>query len=144
GSVIDTLVKDFEYENHITAIEIDPVIIEIAKEEFNLSENKNLKIICADAYDFINQNKDLFDLVIVDLFIDNLVPHKFYVPFFWEDITNSNSINGSILFNASLNNANYKYLINIVSHLEKNNYQTQKLEKVNGTNTLLIAERSRL
>ncbi|MBT8393734.1 MAG: spermine synthase, partial [Bacteroidia bacterium] len=42
GSVIDTLVKDFEYENHITAIEIDPVIIEIAKEEFNLSENKNL------------------------------------------------------------------------------------------------------
>ena len=55
GSVIDTLLNDFKYKNHITALDIDPVIIDIAKEEFNLSEKKNLKIICADAFDFINQ-----------------------------------------------------------------------------------------
>ncbi len=33
GSVIDTLIKDFKYKNHITALDIDPVIIEIAKAE---------------------------------------------------------------------------------------------------------------
>ena len=31
GSVIETLRKDLNYNNHITALEIDPVIIEIAK-----------------------------------------------------------------------------------------------------------------
>ena len=140
GSVIDTLIKDFKYKNHITALDIDPVIIEIAKAEFNLSENKNLKIICDDAFSFTNQNKDLFDLIIIDLFIDTKVPSDFYKLSFWERIIKSNSSKGSILFNASLQNNNDKKLFGIFSHLEDNNYQTTKLEKVNGTNTLLIAK----
>ena len=144
GSVIDTLFSDFKYKNHITALDIDPVIIDIAKEEFNLSGKKNLKIICADAFDFINQNKKLYDLIIVDLFIDDQVPANFYKLSFWQGIIKSNSSKGSILFNASLNDAKDKYLSEILSHLEKSYYQTQKIDKVNGTNTLLIAERSRL
>jgi ubiquinone/menaquinone biosynthesis C-methylase UbiE len=32
GSVIKTLQDDFNYQNHITAIDIDPVILKIAKE----------------------------------------------------------------------------------------------------------------
>lgn len=144
GSVMDTLLKDFKYKNHITAVEIDPVIINIAKEEFNFSDKNNLKIICADAVDFMKQNKNLFDLIIVDLFIDDIVPSEFYELSFWEDIINYNSINGSILFNASLQDDNDKYITGILSCLEKFHYKTQTLEKVNGTNTLLIAERSRL
>ena len=140
GSVIDTLIKDFNYKNHITALDIDPVIIEIAKAEFNLSENKNLKIICDNAVDFMNQNKNLFDLIIVDLFIGTEVPESFLNTSFWDDIIKSNSDKGSILFNASLQNNNNKKLFGIISHLEDNKYQTTKLEKVNGTNTLLIAK----
>jgi predicted membrane-bound spermidine synthase len=144
GSVIDTLLNDFKYKNHITALDIDPVIIDIAKAEFNLSEKKNLKIICADAIDFITHNEKLYDLIIVDLFIDNQVPANFYKLSFWQGIIKSNSSKGSILFNASLNDTKDKHLFEILSHLEKSNYQTQKIDKVNGTNTLLIAERSRL
>ena len=140
GSVISTLIKDFNYKNHITALDIDPVIIEIAKTEFNLSENKNLKIICDDALGFMNQNKSLFDLIIIDLFIDNKVPESFLNTSFWNDLIKSNSEKGSILFNASLQDNNDKILTGIISFLEKNNYQTTKLEKVNGTNTLLIAK----
>ena len=36
GSVIETLLKELKYENFVTAIEIDPVIIYIAKKEFNI------------------------------------------------------------------------------------------------------------
>ncbi len=140
GSVIDTLIKDFKFKNHITALDIDPVIIEIAKTEFNLSENKNLKIICDDAVRYMNQNKNLFDLIIVDLFIDTEVPEFFFNSSLWNNLIQSNSEKGSILFNASLQNNNNKKLFGIISHLEDNNYQTTKLEKVNGTNTLLIAK----
>ena len=140
GSVIETLLKDFNYKNNITALEIDPVIIEIAKEEFNLSGNKNLEIICDDALTFMNQNNKQFDLIIIDLFIDTEVPDSFLNTSFWNDIIRSNSKNGSILFNASLNDKNDKKLSGIISYLDTINYQTQKLEKVNGTNTLLIAK----
>ena len=140
GSVIETLVNDFNYKNHITALEIDPVIIEIAKDEFNLSENKNLQIICDDALSFMKQNSKLFDLIIIDLFIDIEVPEAFLNTSFWTDIIKSNSEKGSILFNASLHDKNDKKLPEIISYLNTNNYQTQKLEKVKGTNTLIIAE----
>ncbi len=140
GSVIETLLKDFNYNNSITALEIDPVIIDISKDEFNLSENKNLKIICDNAIGFMNHNKLLFDLIIIDLFIDTEVPESFLRTSFWDDIIKSNSDKGSILFNASLQDDNNKKLSGIISHLENNNYQTQKLDKVNGTNTLLVAK----
>lgn len=140
GSVIDTLLNDFDYKNHITALEFDPVIIDIAKEEFNLSETKNLKIICEDAILFMNQNKDLFDLIVVDLFIDTEVPEIFLNKTFWNDIIRSNSNCGTILFNASLHTKNHNRILEIKSLLISENYQTELLNKVNGTNTLLIAK----
>ena len=38
GSVIKTLRDDFDYQHYITAIDIDPVIINIAQEEFNITD----------------------------------------------------------------------------------------------------------
>lgn len=55
GSVIETLRKDFDYQKHITAIEIDPVIIDLAKEEFQLKIFENLDIICDDALHFVEK-----------------------------------------------------------------------------------------
>jgi spermidine synthase len=144
GSVIDTLKNDFNFDGHITAVEIDPVIIEIAKSEFNLSENHQLKIVCDDAVNFIKHNQKPFDLILVDLFIDTEVPSVFYSESFWQDIIKSNSKNGQILFNAALQSDSDNHLSEIIKNLESHNYQTQTLTKVNGTNTLLIAERNRL
>ena len=140
GSVIETLLKDFNYINNITALEIDPVIIDIAKDEFNLLENKNLKIICDDALNFMKHNKSLFDLIIIDLFIDTEVPDSFLSTSFWNDIIRSNSDKGHILFNASLKENIDKNLSGIIPHLKDNQYQTKKLERVNGTNTLIIGK----
>ncbi len=140
GSVIETLLEDFNYNNSITALEIDPVIIDIAKDEFNLSENENLNIICDDALVFMKHNKSIFDLIIIDLFIDTEVPESFLTNSFWNDIIKINSDKGSILFNASLKDDNDQKLSGIISQLERNHYQTTKLEKVNGTNTLLVAK----
>ena len=74
GSVIETLRIDFHYLKPIVAIDIDPVIIDIAKNEFNLKEDENLQIICEDALKFMQSNTHEFDLIIIDLFIDIQVP----------------------------------------------------------------------
>lgn len=141
GSVIKTLRKNFRYKKSITAVDIDPIIIQIAKEEFKVSKIENLDVICADANNFMDENTSHFDLIIVDLFIDTKIPSPFLEIHFWENIVKGNSKNGSILFNASLGVANENETVNIASFLFKNNYKIERLEKVNKTNTLLIANR---
>ena len=140
GSVIKTLINDFKYKNHITALDIDPVIIEIAKNEFKVSESRMLKIVCDDATNFMNKNKEIFDLIIIDLFIDTIVPSPFYKTSFWQQIIKANSSRGFILFNASLQSTDDNNLKDLKSLLLAKNYKIEKLNKVGGTNTLLIAK----
>ena len=141
GSVIKTLRKDFSYKNSITAVEIDPVVIKIAKEEFNVSKFNNLEIVCDDAFKFAEKNNKQFDLIIVDLFIDTEIPSSIYQITFWENILKACSPKSNILFNASLDSKNDHEIVNIASFLFKNKFQIEKLDKVNNTNTLLIAKR---
>jgi spermidine synthase len=141
GSVIKTLQKKFSYKKSIVGVEIDPVIVKIAEEEFKMSTIENLKIICDDAFNFMDKNKSKYDLIIVDLFIDTKIPSSFFDISFWKNIVEASTKNGNILFNASLDSNNEHEIINISSFLYKNKFQIEKLEKVNKTNTLLIAKR---
>ena len=140
GSVIETLLNDFKYKDHITALDIDPVIIEISQKEFNISETENLKIICDDAIHYMNNNSEVFDLIIIDIFIDTEVPSPFLKTSFWNQIVKANSSKGSILFNASLDTDDNNNLINLKQLLTDNQYKIEQINKVEGTNTLLIAK----
>mgnify|MGYP001072122832 CR=1 FL=1 len=140
GSVIETLRKDFDYQKHISAIEIDPVIIDLAKEEFQLKIFNNLDIICDDALHFVEKNNNTFDLIIIDLFIDTQVPNQFLELPFWEHILQRKSANGVILFNATLENSLGKKLESIISYLKSHVFLVEVYEKVNNTNTLVITK----
>ena len=97
GSVVESLRKDFKFQKSITAIDIDLVIIELAKEEFQLKDDKNLDVFYEDALQFIKRNRDSFDLIIIDLFIDTQVSDKFLELPIWKYILERKSANGVIL-----------------------------------------------
>jgi len=140
GSVIETLRDDFNYQKHITAIDIDPVIIKIAKTEFNIRNTSNLKIVCQDALQFIKQNTQQFDLIIIDLFIDITVPKPFLELSFWEDIIKSKSSNGVILFNGSLEKEKSEDLKKVITFLKSKVYNVIVYDKINKVNTIIITE----
>jgi len=142
GSVLKTLRNDFKYDNNIIAIDIDPVIISIAQEEFNITNDEKLTILCADALEFIMQNDKRFDLIIIDLFVDTEIPDSFYSHSFWRQIIKATINKGGILFNASLHDYDDKKLTSIIKLLNKNNFNIEKLDRVNKTNTLIIASSS--
>ena len=50
-------------------VEIDPEILKIAKEYFNLKENKMNKIIIADVYEFLKNSKNYYDIIFMDAFL---------------------------------------------------------------------------
>ena len=144
GSVIETLRKDFNYKKQIYGVDIDPVIIDLAKEEFSLKTDQNLKIICQDAVDFLDETHLNFDLIIIDIFIDTEVPNFVLEEHFWTAILKTASAKHQIIFNAALHQNNDQKLASIISILNQNKYKTETLNKLNGTNTLLIAQRNHL
>jgi len=138
GSVIKTLRTDFNYNNTIEAVELDPVIIDIAKSEFGIIEDQHLKIHCADAFTFVKTNTTTFDLIIVDLYIDLSVPDKFLSTEFWDNVLNSKSSKGTLLFNASVKESDIVKVENLVDYLKTKVYKVDIYKKVNNTNTVII------
>jgi spermidine synthase len=138
GSVIETLRKDFNYSNIISAVEIDPVIIDIAGTEFGISENQNLEIHCTDAFEFVKSTANTFNLIIIDLFIDLDVPNKFLSTEFWEHVLNSKSSKGEIIFNASVKNSESKTIKSLIDYLKTKVYKVDLFENVGNTNTIVV------
>ena len=141
GSVIETLREDFGYIEKIIAIEIDEAIIEIAQDEFSLESDKNLEIIHDDAIDFVEHTEKKFDLIIIDIFIDTLVPESIYAIDFWKHVYSATRSEGTILWNASMSSQRENLpLIELIPELEKY-FHIEIYERVRGTNTLLIGKK---
>lgn len=102
GCMVSSLKERYNCYAPITAVEVDPVMIEVAEKEFGVKPSEDLKIIQDDAYDYIINTSDSFDLTIIDIFIDLVVPEKFYQPEFWEAMTKVVKLNGFVLFNTGI------------------------------------------
>ena len=99
--------KQFEY--HI--VEIDEEIINLAH-KYTLNELKSPTYVYEmDAEIFIDITEEKFDLIIVDIFIDNVVPKKFESSDFLEKLKYLLYDNGIILFNR-LNSDTENFLSN--------------------------------
>ncbi|GAB3326325.1 spermidine synthase [Hymenobacter humi] len=135
GSVVATLRNDFQFNGRITAVEIDPAVIRIAKEEFEIIPAENLHIVCADAFKFIKESSEKHDLIIVDLFIDNRVPDQFLSREFWHSIRLKTGPNGYLIFNTIADTTNAGV---VKSELSRLGYAVQEYAQVEGTNTIFI------
>lgn len=112
GGTVAKLIKKLFPKSKITGIEIDPLMVELGKKYLGLSKTK-IKI--GDAYDFIKTNKELFDLVIVDLYIGDEFPNKFEEEVFLKLLTN----NKIVIFNRLYFGEKRKEAIKFGNKLEK-------------------------
>jgi len=72
-----TLINKRYPDASITAVEIDPLMVDIGRKYFALNKVKNLHIVIADALNFVNNMRDEhYDLVLVDCFVGKEIPKK--------------------------------------------------------------------
>lgn len=142
GSVVSSLRKKFDFSGNIVAVELDKKVIALAKNEFSIFPTHNLIIHNIDAYEFVKQNDRQYDLIIVDLFFDNVVPPQFYTEEFCQNLSSILSEKGSILFNLGINEIDTQKRDEVVEYFsKKENFPTSLYEKVVDTNFLMVADK---
>lgn len=99
GSVIKTLVEEIKYNGKITGVEIDQKVIDISNKYFKINEINNLSLINDDAFEFVLKTKEKYDLIIIDIFQDTVMPNFLFEDFFINRINFLLNLNGFILFN---------------------------------------------
>jgi spermidine synthase len=77
GSVATILCDEYKKDVHLTGVERDPVVIDLAKEYFHIDRYKRLSLHIEDAGDFVANCEKKFDLVVVDTFVGADVPEEF-------------------------------------------------------------------
>lgn len=99
GSIPYLLEKKMGLDFHITAVEIDEVIIDLAY-RYTLSELESpIDLICADAEIFVPSTYQRFDLICMDVFLDDQIPGPFQQVEFLEQLRDLLSPGGLLLFN---------------------------------------------
>lgn len=136
GSVIKTLQNEFRYKGKITGVELDPILLEMARVEFGVEASDSVNLIAGDANDFLSTSLEKFDLIIIDLFVDTDIPaFVFEVPF-WNLIIANLSPEGRFLFNGGFD----RQLMQRQQLLEalKGKLNTTLYSGIGGVNALVI------
>ncbi len=99
GSVAHILQYELGCNCNITGIEIDKEVVNLAKRYFYMNNLKRTNVIIADALEFVNSCDMLFDIIVVDIFIDHKVPDKFNTIDFLSSLKKLLSTAGKVYFN---------------------------------------------
>jgi len=139
GSIIKLLQDEFHFNGKINGVELDPKIITIANQYFNLHKRKNVEITIMDAFEFVKNSEKKYDLIIVDIFQDKIMPDFLFSETFVTGLHKNLSENGSILFNSIVTlSTEFERNSVYLKLIEKKFSSVTKLSKVEGDNELFI------
>jgi spermidine synthase len=141
GSVVKTLVNEIQYIGKITGIEIDDEITAIANQFFKLNEIANYIPISADAKVYVQNCKEQYDLIILDIFQDATMPDFLFEKTFVSNIQQLLQTNGFILFNTmNLDKDGVDKNKQFISYFETSNYTVKEFKNIEVYNELILVE----
>ena len=105
GGTVVQLIKNRWPEAKIIGVEIDPEIIKIGRKFFGLGEIKNLEIIKANAFKWVDghfndlNHQSKFDLIIIDLYLGKEFPKEVESEEFLKNLKKLLAKKGLVIFN---------------------------------------------
>ena len=105
GSIPYILVKKHRISPHFTAVEYDNTIIDLAS---RWGFTRNSMIINEDAYEFVKDCEEQYDLICSDIFIDDQIPGKFEQLEYLQNLKKLLAPNGQLLYNRLAMNQVYQ------------------------------------
>ncbi|MEL7124513.1 MAG: hypothetical protein AAFO07_34080 [Bacteroidota bacterium] len=99
GSIPTLLEKVYQLDCEYTIIEIDDTVIYLANKYTLPFIESSFEIIQADAFAYVLQTSETFDLICMDIFVDDVIPSKFEGIPFLEALEALCKADGVVLYN---------------------------------------------
>jgi spermidine synthase len=99
GGTYTTLLRRHFPNLHIDAVEIDPVVVEVAKTFFGVREDERFKIHVADGAIFVRETQSIYDLVFIDAYSGEGIPQALSGPSFFDAVKAKTSAEGVVVLN---------------------------------------------
>jgi len=99
GSIPKMLEHSFKLNLNYTAVEIDDVIVDMVSDYVIPKLSSPVQLINADARQFVEVHDDTYDLICIDLFLDDIIPDKFKTKLFLQRVKRLMNEDGLVLYN---------------------------------------------
>jgi spermidine synthase len=96
----------------LDVVEIDPILTSLARQYFNLQDNKDLRIYHQDGRIFLNKSVNKYDVILIDAFRSSVIPYQLTTKEATEQIYHHLNDKGVVLINiiSSINGETGKFL----------------------------------
>lgn len=108
GSIARILCDEYKKRVHLTGVEKDPVVVDLARKYFQIDRYENLSLLAEDAGDFVDRCDQKFDLVVVDVFAGLEVPPELWEEKFLASLGRLLAPHGISFFNVVIHNENVR------------------------------------
>lgn len=102
GSIANILINEQLLNCTITGIELDKEITRLSKKYFDNNIYEHTTIVTSDALIFVENNKQQYDLIFIDLFINTSIPSKFQENNFLLNIKRAQNSEAIVLMNSMM------------------------------------------
>ncbi len=98
----------------VTGVELDPAIVDIAREYFGFKEGPNLKVVERDGRIFMRQTDETYDMIFVDAYRGHYVPFHLLTQEFYELLESKMAPGGVVVQNIAPTTMLYDYAISTI------------------------------
>jgi 23S rRNA U2552 (ribose-2'-O)-methylase RlmE/FtsJ len=137
GSAAEIIHQKYQRDAEIVGVEIDPVVVELAKSYFY---TKGVRILQENAFDYVrkaSENSWEYDVILVDLFIDDVVPEQALHEEFMHQLSVV-AASGMVAINTMKSETGDFKSAEIIEELAKQYFLRVEILNINATNRVII------
>jgi spermidine synthase len=133
------LILNKKPECKILGVEIDEKVIDLGRKYFGIDKLENTRVVCDSAQNYLANSNRQYDLIIIDVYIDSIVPEELETLEFLKNIKSSLSQNGIVIFNKLLYSKKVKEDIVRLEFLYREVFEAVKLYRIMDTGQIFVA-----
>jgi spermidine synthase len=99
GGVLTSYIGHFLPDARIDSVEIDPGVIDTAKTWFSVKETERMRLLESDGRVYLNRNRNLYDVALIDAYIGGSVPFHLMTKEFYTLLKQRLVPGGAAVFN---------------------------------------------
>jgi spermidine synthase len=134
------LIQRYKLDCNIVGVELDAKVIELGNKHFGIDKLKNTFVINDSALNFIANTNQRFDLVIIDVYVDNMVPKEVETISFLQNLKKALNCDGIVIFNKLIHSKEIKSQIPVLKPLYQGVFGKVDLFTIMRTGVIFVAQ----